>query len=79
MNDVIRNQLNSHYRIMYYLRKEDKENYSIEDKKQCSKCHKSFPKNIEYFNRNSANKDGFHSYCRECRNEKRRNENKKSI
>lgn len=49
--------------------------------KVCAKCKKELPATTEYFNINKQNKQGLHSYCKNCRNEARakRYLNEKSI
>lgn len=36
--------------------------------KECACCHKLLP--VAYFTKNKRNKDGLHSYCRECNKQK---------
>jgi len=38
--------------------------------KQCKGCLSTYPATLEYFYKNKGNKDGLHSYCRECANNK---------
>lgn len=38
--------------------------------KMCSMCHNYYPANAEYFHRKHTTKDGLHSSCKKCRNER---------
>ncbi|MFX0021130.1 MAG: endonuclease VII domain-containing protein [Candidatus Hermodarchaeota archaeon] len=37
--------------------------------KQCTKCKKYFPSSSEFFHKNRTMKDGFDSWCKECKKE----------
>ena len=39
--------------------------------KVCPKCMRELPATTEYFNINKQNKQGLHSYCKDCRNKVR--------
>ena len=45
--------------------------------KVCSKCKKTFTATTEYFNINKQNKQGLHSYCKDCRSKARAERYKK--
>ena len=77
MNSIIENQLYSQYRKWNDMR-ESSENKKIRGRKakihetaegfkECAKCGRVLPADLNNFYRNKQNIGGLHSYCKDCK------------
>lgn len=64
--EAIVEQVNLHYRMIEYI------TMGRSVFKVCSKCGKILPRNSDYFNKRTSTSDGFFSYCKNCRNSKKK-------
>lgn len=46
--------------------------------KECTKCGKIYPANLDYFHRDNTKPDRLHSWCKNCKQESDRNNHKKN-
>lgn len=62
---IIAEQAQKHYKMIEYI---------LMGKnvfKRCSVCKKLLPRNTDYFNKRTSTSDGFFSYCKECKRDRK--------